>query len=139
MTTSGLRSFSFVTLMLSLLIGCGSENPLSRQRVTGTVTLNKEPVANGTIRFEPAGPQGVASGTTISQGKFDIPAERGLPTGEYIVRISAAGEGVAAEAAPGDSSKLAEELIPAAYNSNSQLKITVNAGANQPHVFDLTK
>lgn len=133
------RLFSLAAVALSLLAGCGSENKLQRQGVSGTVTLDNSPIARGTIRFEPIGENGVASGGTISQGKYEVAAERGLPPGEYIVRISAAGETGPAEPLPGDSSKLAEELVPAKYNSASELKVTIKAGEKSPRDFSLTK
>lgn len=139
MRNGTMRSWSFLIIgAIALLGGCGAKNELNRQPISGTVTLDKEPVANGTIRFEPL-EKGVAAGATISQGKYNIPAERGLPAGEYLVRISAAGATGPVEEAPGDSSKLAEELIPAKYNSNSELKVSVKVGDRNPYDFNLSK
>lgn len=139
MSLKKLWNSCMVLMVAALLAGCGGENPLSRQSISGTVTLNREPIASGTIRFEPVDEKGVAAGATITQGKYAIAAERGLPAGEYVVRISAAGEGVDPGEAPGDSSKLAEELVPAEYNTNSQLKVTIKAGVSEPQDFALTK
>lgn len=130
---------SFALIALALLIGCGTENKLGRQGISGTVTLDGVPIANGTIRFEPLAENGVASGTTIAQGKYDISAARGLPPGEYVVRISSAGETAAPEPLPGDSSKLAEELVPEKFNTNSELKVTIKKGSNETQDFSLKK
>lgn len=130
---------SLVFVALGVLAGCGTENKLGRQGVSGSVTLDGRPIANGTIRFEPVAEDGVASGTTITQGKYDISAARGLPPGEYLVRISAAGESGVAEPLPGDSSKLAEELVPEKYNTNSELKVAIKKGSNESQDFLLKK
>lgn len=70
------------------LAGCGAPDPLQRQQVSGEVSLKGTPIAEGTIEFSPVG-EGTASGAMIEAGKFTIPANKGLPPGDYIVRISA--------------------------------------------------
>mgnify|MGYP001138918980 CR=1 FL=1 len=111
-------------LALTMFLGCGETDALNRQRVTGEIKLNGTPIANGSIEFAPVG-EGTSGGAAIENGKFEIVAERGLPPGEYIVRINAASESVDAGEMPGDSSILAEELVPPEYNTDSKLKFTV--------------
>lgn len=130
-----MRYLLCVVLVVSFL-GCGPGNPLGRQAVSGTVTLDGKPLAAGTIMFEPRGSEGALAGAPIADGKFTIAGQRGLPPGTYLVRISAPTPrgGVAAEGMPGDSasaSRDAPELIPAAWNTNSQHTVTVEKGANQ--------
>lgn len=111
-----------------LLSGCGSSNELGRRPISGQVTLKGQPLEQGTVRFVPQDPEGVASGASVRQGKFEIPAEQGLPPGAYRVQLSSAGaEGSAqdATAPPGESQAVAKELIPPAFNTQSNLVVEV--------------
>lgn len=121
------------------LCGCGAGDPLGRRPVSGKVTLAGEPLAHGTIAFEPAG-QGTSAGATIANGTYAIAADQGLPPGKYTVRISSPTGGVATPEAPGESTQLATEQIPADYNSNSTLKVEVlKEGNNAFDFFILNK
>lgn len=117
-----------------LLMGCTDSNPLNRQAVTGEIMLEGAPLVDGSIEFSPVG-EGTASGAVIQAGKFAIPAEKGLPPGDYLVRISAYDEDAEPIELPGESNKIAEELIPAKYNTESEITFTVEAG--QENVFTL--
>jgi hypothetical protein len=69
-------------LFAALLLGCsgGDGDGPSRHRLTGTVTLDGQPVASGQIFFDPdvsqgnSGPQAYA---TIKDGKYDTSAGEG--------------------------------------------------------------
>ncbi|MCZ2341781.1 MAG: hypothetical protein LC104_08290 [Bacteroidales bacterium] len=82
----------FLTASLIMVIcGLGCSNADSgRQSIEGTVTFAGQPVAEGTIYFEPDvkagndGPQGVAD---IHDGKFETRPEFGCWTGPHIVRV----------------------------------------------------
>ena len=117
-----------------LLMGCTDSNPLNRQAVTGEIMLEGAPLTDGSIEFSPVA-EGTASGAVIQAGKFAIPAEKGLPPGDYLVRISAYNEDAEPIELPGESNKIAEELIPAKYNTESEITFTVEAG--QENVFTL--
>jgi hypothetical protein len=82
-------------LLATVLIGCnsgGGDGP-SRNRLTGAVTLDGQPVASGQIFFDPdvsqgnSGPQAFA---TIKDGKYDTSAadSKGHVGGPHKVRIS---------------------------------------------------
>ena len=117
-----------------LVMGCTDSNPLNRQAVTGEIMLEGAPLTDGSIEFSPVA-EGTASGAVIQAGKFAIPAEKGLPPGDYLVRISAYNEDAEPIELPGESNKIAEELIPAKYNTESEITFTVEAG--QENVFTL--
>ncbi|WP_417848442.1 carboxypeptidase-like regulatory domain-containing protein [Thalassoglobus sp.] len=117
-----------------LFVGCGSKNPLNRQSVSGTVTLNGQPVESGSIEFQPQGAKGTMSGAVIADGKYSIATAQGLPPGNYTVRIYSADETAEREEVPGESNKLAVEKIPAKYNTESTLTKSVEAGKD--NVFD---
>jgi len=127
--------YPILTILLFGLVfsGCNKADPLNRQEVSGKVTLNGEPLAHGTIEFSPV-EDGIMSGASIESGTFSIPKEKGLSPGAYIVRISAANADEEPVALPGESNKIAPELIPAEYNADSKLSFTVEAGA--PNVFE---
>lgn len=124
--------------MLGALTGCGEGNPLARQRVFGEIKLNGTPLAKGTIAFSPADKGVTSSGATIEAGQFEIPAEKGLPPGEYYVRISSSDDNAQTVELPGESNEVAAELIPAEYNSQSTQKFTVTAGSENKFDLDIS-
>jgi hypothetical protein len=81
-----------VVLATAALSGCGS----SMSEVTGTVTLDGQPLQAGrtiraTVTFEPAASRGtVAVGTLDDQGKFRLAtgSQHGVVPGEYLVACS---------------------------------------------------
>lgn len=139
MWNSRLNALCFISLFTATLVGCGTKDPLQRQGATGIVTLDGTPVANGTITFEPLSPGGHSSGATVTEGAYKIPPERGLPPGEYLIRISAAShERSDTNEAGGDVPPPAKELIPTRYNARSDLKCTVEVGKPNKFDFELT-
>ena len=117
--------------------GCGSGDGLPRQPVAGTVTLDGQPLAEGSIAFQPADPagSGVAAGGTIRNGSYSISRADGPTPGAYRVAISSpqVGEATAKTKAaqPGDGdAPPARDLIPAAYNTATTLRADIVAGGN---------
>jgi hypothetical protein len=130
---------AFTVLLGLFLAGCG-EDTGGRLPVSGNVTFQGSPLKTGTIEFElPDGSH--RTGTTITDGKYSIPASQGLIPGTYIVRVSSVESSEAAPAGPpGPESAGAEQknknLIPAEFNTSSQLKH--DAGPGKPTTFDVT-
>jgi hypothetical protein len=137
-----LRFSILVFCSLGLAAGCtGSGDDLPREAVSGTVTLDNEPLANGTITFIPAAGAG-GGGGTIAGGTFSIGREGGLVPGSYNVAIYASAKG-------GDQTKpqqvggtkkeaqVAKELIPAKYNSQTELKCEIKKGGGNDLKFTL--
>ncbi len=94
-----------------------------------------EPLKAGTIEFAPV-ENGTSSGATISNGEYSIPQPKGLPAGEYIVRIGANDATEQPIEVPGESNKIAKELIPNTYNTKSTLRFRVED--KKDNVFDST-
>jgi hypothetical protein len=125
--------------------GCaGSGDDLPREPVSGTVTLDSQPLANGTIQFNPmseATGTAVSGGATIANGQFSIARQNGLVPGTYRVAIYAAaktGERTKpAEIGGAKRSELPKELIPSKYNANSELKAEIPKGGKSDLKFDL--
>src|SRR5437660_9688200 len=68
-----------------VLSGCSSSGGL--QEVSGAVKYDGEPLPQGVIEFWPADGQGSKTSTSISNGAYMIPRERGLQPGKYRVSI----------------------------------------------------
>lgn len=124
--------------LLTMLTGCGNEQ---RTRVSGTVTIDAQPVSNGQIVFEPTGPGrlGIAQ---ISEGAYTMPVEHGPTAGTYIVRITAirpSGRKVKT-ATRSNAKTIADEqiqYIPAKYNDLSDLKTEISADGETIRDFSL--
>jgi hypothetical protein len=124
-------------------IGCSaSSDDLPREAVSGTITLDGQPIAGGSIQFAPAadsvGPQ-VGGGSPIANGQFSIPRENGLVPGAYKVSINA-GDAKREEQTKGPVRKglgLAKELIPAKYNSQTTLSAEIKKGGSDNLNFEL--
>jgi hypothetical protein len=134
---------SALLLAFSLLSGCGSNNPLGRQAVSGKVNLGGKPLERGTISFEPLDQEGgVASGGLIENGRYEIPELKGLPPGSYRVRIFAGapnppGMGPDGQPAAPGADLPGRELIPPQYNVHSELTREITTGGNNQFDFDL--
>jgi hypothetical protein len=129
----------FATLMASV-VGCGQGGTGGRLAISGNVTFQGKPLGTGTIEFSSTGG---FSGAMITNGKYEIPAEKGLPPGTYLVKISSAAEdpsapvpempGMPEDGAGGE----AQELIPAEYNKESKQEVTVTSDGPNEFNFDI--
>ncbi len=129
-----------MVLFLAALCGCGSSDGLNRQAVSGTVTLDGQPISIGAILFEPTSPEsGTAVGATIRQGGFAIARHEGPVPGSYRVRIYSS-SGIQATPAKGQSDRAPRpmvERLPARYNTQTELRATVVRRHVKPFRFDL--
>jgi hypothetical protein len=111
----------------------------STTTLTGTVTLDGQPLPEGTVRLVPTDPtKGGTAGAAIKDGKFT--AE--VPPGELRVEISApkvVGKRKAYDTPESPTVDIVEELIPARYNVNSELKVTVKKGGQKETFALLSK
>jgi hypothetical protein len=123
-----------------IITGCGQSDP--RLPVSGSVQLAGQPLTSGTIEFEPIG-AGRQAGGAITNGSFSLPASRGLPPGDYRVRITAAGgvPDAPVEGPPGPESMAKPpanaEKVPAKFNTKSELTATVVVDADNVFQFNL--
>jgi hypothetical protein len=86
------RSFSTIVLVLALA-GCVGKSDPSHVGMSGTVTLNGEPLADAQVTFIPTGDtQGIGAGAwTEADGRYQLIDRRGKPgtqPGTYKVTIS---------------------------------------------------
>ena len=129
---------ALIVAALACLHGCGaSDGP---QAVSGSVTYQGKPLGHGSVTFlTTVGERGPAGGALITDGRFEIPAARGLVPGTYRVAISApepGGQLTAAEKAAGASPK-ARETMPAKYNAATELTAEIRVGAANRFDFNL--
>jgi hypothetical protein len=111
---------SILALSVFFVTGCG----VSLVPVSGTVTLNGEPAANLQVTFEPLDSSLGAAGMgfTKADGKYELHypgSQKGAPAGDYVVRITPMET---------DDPEAPTVEIPARYNTQSELKVTVEAG-----------
>jgi hypothetical protein len=136
------RILIFLLLLFPLCFGaCSNNNPQGRVAVQGNITLNDEPLDNGSIQFEslPELQPKIMTGGLIRQGTFSIPASHGLVAGqEYVVRVRSvqAIPGTHVEAAdPAESGPETRDIIPPQYGKASTLTFT--ATKTSPNVFSV--
>lgn len=131
------RSWSLLACcwIFASVAGCGSSNLAA---VSGKVTYDGEPVAEGEIRFIPTS-QGKdmpgMSGGKIVNGEYSIPSDKGVPVGNCRVEISArkkTGKQIEAvmPAPPGSMIDETISYIPREYNTASTLTFDVQPGSN---------
>ena len=129
---------TFLCLLCALLAtGCSDDG---RRSVSGTVTLDNEPVSGGSILFLPTSEGGYKGAEDIIDGKYAIPAERGLLPGKYRVEIRWA-KPTGKQIPSGDPGIMTDErleAVPAKYHTASALTVEITAGENK-HDFALTK
>ncbi len=124
----------------ALLSGCSSSS--GEVEVTGTVTLNGQPVGTGNealIRFVPTDPKGKPGDGFVDKGAYTVRVPPGVykvevtwnrPTGRKVARAGVKG--------PGSEQDEVVAEIPAKYNTATTLTADVSAG-NAKHDFPLTK
>jgi hypothetical protein len=122
--------------------GCGPAGP-QRAEVSGTVTLNGEPVREGSINFFPTkGNTGPEAGGAILDGKFHIPRAKGPVVGMNRVELRAFQKtGKQIQDPTAKQGTLTEEIaniFPAEFNSNSTLERDVSAGKNENMDFPIS-
>jgi hypothetical protein len=134
---------AIAALGLLNLAGCSGDN-LPREAVSGSVTIDGNPLKSGAITFVPNGPDIPSQGgTPVVDGKYSIPRAQGLVPGKYKVVISS-GEGTpekkvdTATDMPGMPPIPAKQAIPPQYNAASILEATVTAGGKNQFDFNLT-
>ncbi|HEV7282141.1 MAG TPA: carboxypeptidase-like regulatory domain-containing protein [Pirellulaceae bacterium] len=115
----GLAAAAFISaVLLATTVGCGP----TLGSVSGTVTMDGQPVEGVQLDFEPVEGGAGATGFTDEQGNYGLMfpgRQEGAPPGEYFVRLT------------GAERDDAEPLkIPTKYNVESDLKRTVEAGSN---------
>jgi hypothetical protein len=138
------KTLATFTLLTLVVAGCGEgSDGLPREAVSGTVTLDGQPLAAGSIQMIPINPMaGQPGGAVIKDGKYSIDRAQGLVPGQYNVVISsseATGSAAPASGPPGPvvASEQPKNLIPPEYNTRSALLLEVKTGSPNTFPFEL--
>ena len=137
----------FVAIFLLTVFGCASEE--SRGTVTGKVSVNGVPLAEGTIYFENQAKGVALTGQIKPDGSFTLASHKGagLVVGSYQVAISPEAMLMSADEIPLVGKKprkpndVKKSPLPEKYFKTSTSKLTaeIKEGANPPIVFDIKK
>jgi hypothetical protein len=133
-----------LALTLCLLISvCGCGLGGNRAAIEGAVTLDGQPVDNGSILFVPIeGTKSPTAGAVIAAGRYQIPRNKGPMAGVFRIEITAprkTGKTIPARSIPltpmdipVEGGAIAEEVeaVPAHYNKKSTLRQELKTGAN---------
>lgn len=156
MSTNKLAAMCCSLLALPIVAGCSTApavdyGSLGLVDVTGTVTLDGQPLEYAVITFEDPTTSQYSYGLTDAEGKYTMQLDsdqNGVMPGSKVVRISTTRKilglnsmeegGEEAESdGPGERRKSAdEELVPEQYNSQSTLTAEVSS-SQSTFDFDL--
>lgn len=128
------RTLSRVTLVLGVSIACialaGCGGPAGVGAVSGTVTLEGKPLASAVVKFAPKDGGAPSRAITDESGRYALRYTRsysGAVVGEHVVSISTYAAAIP-DAEPAKPE--VPEKVPAKYNANSELVVTVKSGSN---------
>lgn len=120
-----------IFICASVLPGCGND----RMGVSGTVTVDGQPLQTGTINFRPAeGTSGNSAGAGIIDGKYEVLSDKGIKPGTYKVTIQ--GFRQTGRKVRDAQMGMVDETIPIGFKEAGQLEVTVDSG-NTTHDFEL--
>lgn len=127
-------------LVLSLccvyLSGCGPDSNLAK--ITGSITVDGSAPKEGSISFIPLDGKSPTTGAVIQEGKYDSD----VPIGESKVEIripKVVGKQKLYDTPDSPEQEIMEEVLPAKYNEQSELRVTAERGDNQQNFELLTK
>lgn len=123
-------------LIAASAFGCGGMSDMpALGTVSGVVTLDKQPLPNAKVEFQP--PDGRASvGTTDESGRYTLKYDMdhaGAKVGSHEVTITTRSEGYAKPPANGNEGEWvagSPETVPKKYLKEGALTATVKAGRN---------
>jgi hypothetical protein len=136
-----LRSLLITFAFAALVVTTGCKPAEHRSRVSGSVKLDGEPLAQGAIKFVPMpGVTGVVTGTDIKDGQYELPANIGTSPGQHRVEITAVRKTGQMVQNPlgkiGDMIEMETSAVAPRFNSASELTVTISPGDNV-HDFDV--
>lgn len=129
-------------LCFFVLNGCSNDK---RVPVSGTITMNGEPLSLATVEFIPEN-QAIlntrAGANTNDDGTFSIPKSRGLEPGDYVVTVYASISFDTQTKEPATTETplgrmITRVLTPPEYNDKSTLRFTVSAKGKNHYTCDV--
>lgn len=140
-----LAFIALLSLCLLSAVGCsGPSNPDGRENVSGTITLNGEPLMGMSgILFSPIekGSDGFGQGQ-ITAGKYALTGADGVKPGKYIVRITSSIDFDKKTGKPADNtiqfgSEIPVDVVPAEFNTESKIEFEVVANRDNVFSYDI--
>ena len=136
---------SLLALPLIAALGCSSvENPDGRENVSGTITINDQPLTGiAGIKFEPIDKQGDGGGQgQIRTGKYMLTGFDGVKPGKYLVRITASVDfdkttGKIADNTLQFGNEVPVDVVPPEFNRDSKIEFEVVAGKDNVFNYDI--
>lgn len=128
-------------LGLVACLGCGPKT--DRLPISGKVTLDGVPLDSGSIRFNSQpGEKLQSAGAMIHNGGYEIPAEKGLLPGVYIVQISSPDTEAPPIMIGGENGSprfpVAPERIPLEYSEGSDKTVELTRDGGGEFDFEIT-
>lgn len=120
---------------LSVTLALAGCSETASGSVSGTVTLDGQPLKDGTVRFVPSDGKSQTASAPVKDGQFTA----AVPVGDMRVEFSAAkvlGKRKMYNTPDSPTVDDVAELIPDRFNVKSELKITVRGGS-QSETFPL--
>jgi hypothetical protein len=133
MQTTGPFHFGFCCVLITSSLGCSAD--AKHGMVSGTVTLDGQPLKSGTIRFDAVDGGTAAADASIIDGKYSAR----IPPGDKRVSIISPkiiGKKKMYDTPDSPVVDVTEELLPKRYNAQTELTLTVKFG-DQNAPFDL--
>jgi hypothetical protein len=135
-------------ILILATFGCLKRyDDLPREPVAGTVTMDGQTLPEASIQFSPTGDtKATGANTQVKDGQFSIPREDGLVPGTYKVSISHAELVEVADkgkikappsSIPSRTKRIGPEMIPARYNTKSELTAEIKPGGTRDLKYDL--
>jgi hypothetical protein len=127
------RRLSILVLMSLACLGCYDRGP-PKYKVTGSVTWEGEPIADGYIVFQPLDTDFTDDAGPIKEGTFEFEAT----PGEKRVQIHASRPDPSGKVDPAMGMVARQGYIPSRYNSETTLTATVKSDGENKFEYKLT-
>ena len=115
-------------LCVPLIVACGP--PGNTATVSGTVTVDGQPVKKGSIALIPIDGGGPSSGSPIRDGSYSASGWPGKSKVQiYVPKV--VGSEKMDDASDGDERVTMAESLPTKYNSQTELEMEVSVGQNE--------
>lgn len=123
-----------VAAAVGLLIGCDGGGGPATAPVTGEVTFDGTPVADGRVLMRKVEGDGKAFSGEIKNGAYSLEAEPGTMAVEITASRPVPGK---FDRSNGTPEPVGEMYVPAKYNARTTLKAEVTAGGGNRFPFEL--
>lgn len=127
-------------LCLSSTVGCRETEP-QRFPISGTITLDDQPLGRVLITLVPTSPGQVGCTVEAAHGQFDASSADGATAGSYHVVVSALEpdlEEFDARRSTGEKKLFGSVMLPAKYQKPGSLSVEIVAGRDNELTIELS-